>query len=85
MFEEPVTSKESWGPALLRLLLGIGLLVLIVWGCAALWVDGPSSRPLAGLLAAVFVLTSSWLLFFVRPFLRGTLACLLLFLFFLGW
>jgi hypothetical protein len=85
MFEEPVTSKESRGPALLRLLLRIGLLALIAWGCAALWVDGPSSRPLAGLMAAMFTLTSSWLLFFVRPFLRGALTCLLLFLLLLGW
>lgn len=85
MFEELVKSKKPWGSALLRLLLRVGMLVLIAWGCAALWVDGPSSRPLAAFLAAVFALTSSWLLFFVRPFWRGAALSLLLFLLLLGW
>jgi len=44
-----------------------------VWSAAALWIDGPASRPLAAapaeaLLAAVLVLLAR-----VRPFLRGCL------------
>lgn len=38
-----------------RLVLFGPLIVLVTaWACAAIWVDGPSSRPLAGILALVF-------------------------------
>ena len=33
-------------------LLAPVLLAAAAWACAALWIDGPASRPLAGLLAA---------------------------------
>jgi hypothetical protein len=85
MLEEPVTSKAPRGPAFLQFLLRAGILVLMAWGCAALWVDGPSSRPLAALLAAVFALASFGLLSFIKPFLRGAIASLLLVLILLGW
>ena len=85
MSEEPATRKEPRGSALLRFLIRAALLVLIAWGCAALWFDGPSSRPLAAVLAAVFGLGSSGLLFFVKPFRRGAIVCLLLFLLLFGW
>ena len=85
MSEEPVTKAETHGSALLRWLIRVALLVLIAWGCAALWFDGPSSRPLAALLVALFGLGSAWLLFFVRPFRRGTSAALLLLVLVLGW
>jgi len=39
-----------------RILLGLLCLLLGAWGAAALWFDGPASRPLAGVLAAVFFL-----------------------------
>jgi len=85
MANEPVRKTEPRGSALLRWLIRVALLVLIAWGCAALWFDGPSSRPLAALLVALFGLGSAWLLFFVRPFRRGTSAALLLLVLVLGW
>ena len=39
-----------------RILLGLVCLLLGGWGAAALWFDGPTSRPLAGMLAAAFFL-----------------------------
>ena len=85
MSEEPVTKTETRCSALLRVLIRVALLVLIAWGCAALWFDGPSSRPFAAALAAVFGLGSSGILFFVQPFRRGAVVCLLVFLLLLGW
>ncbi len=37
-----------------RLILWVVLLAATAWGSAALWFDGPASRPLAALLAAAF-------------------------------
>ncbi len=34
------------------------LLALIGWACAVLWIDGPASRPLAGLLAGGFAFSA---------------------------
>ena len=39
----------------------------IAWGTAALWIDGPSTRWLAGLLAALFALGAIAALLMVRP------------------
>src|SRR5262245_21300300 len=47
---------------------------LIAWGAAALWFDGPASRPLAGLLAAVFAVLAIAAIVRVRPLCRGLLA-----------
>lgn len=62
------------------------LLGTIAWGGAALWFDGPSRRPLAGLLAAGFVLCALALLVLLRrPAWRGLLAYGALFAVLLGW
>ncbi len=45
-----------------------------VWGSAAVWVDGPTSRPLAAGLALGFVALAAVLLFAIRPRWRGELA-----------
>ena len=55
--------------------------VLIAWSAAALWFDGPASRPLAGLAAAAFVVGALVLL--LRP--RGLVVFAFLFLAILGW
>ncbi len=47
------------------------LLATAAWSSAALWFDGPSSRPLAGVLAAGFVLVALTLLGALRPRWRG--------------
>ncbi len=76
----------------LALLRGLGplagwgvLLVLIAWGAAALWFDGPPSRPLAGALAATYVATALGLLIGLRPRRHGLAAFALLFAALLAW
>ena len=70
---------------LLHALLWPVLLVTIAWGCAVLWIDGPSSRPIAGALAGVFVLAALVVLIRFRPLRRGVAAYGVLFLVLLGW
>jgi hypothetical protein len=53
------------------LLLGPVLGGATLWACAALWLDGPASRPLAGALALGFAAASALLLLRVRPLRRG--------------
>jgi hypothetical protein len=79
------TSQRSFGLAVLRWLLRVPLVLAAGWGAAALWFDGPSSRPLAGGLAAAFVVTSLLLLFWIRPVRRGLLPFVLLFATVLLW
>lgn len=43
---------------LFRLLLAPPLALASLWACAALWIDGPASRPLAGGLAGGFALAA---------------------------
>ncbi len=68
-----------------RLLLWGLLLACVAWGAAALWFDGPASRPLAALLAAFFALGALTLLTGLRPWHRALTAFLLLFAGLLGW
>jgi hypothetical protein len=49
----------------------------VAWGALALWFDGPSSRVLAGTMAAGLALVSIALAALIRPFLRGLVAALL--------
>jgi len=60
----------------------IGLPIVLftaLWCLAALWIDGPSSRPAAALLCAGFVATAAGLLWRLRPLPRALLAYALLF------
>jgi hypothetical protein len=68
-----------------RLALWAILLAATAWGSAALWFDGPASRPLAGLLAAAWPLATLALLIRMHPRRRAYAACLLLFAVLLGW
>jgi hypothetical protein len=55
------------------------------WGALALWLDGPASRPLAGLVGAAFVAALALPLVRVRPAGRGFAASALVFLALVGW
>jgi hypothetical protein len=68
-----------------RLILWTVLLAATAWGSAALWFDGPASRPLAALLAAAYSLAVLALLIVVRPRRRAYAAFLVLFAVLLGW
>ena len=69
---------------ILRLaLLGPLLFVLTLWACAAIWIDGPAWRPLAGGLAVAFALAAGALAL-LRP-RRGLLAFGVLFALVAGW
>jgi hypothetical protein len=67
------------------LVLGVVLLLAVAWGSAALWFDGPASRPMAALLAVAFALAAVALLLTVRPKRRAFAAFLVLFPVLLGW
>jgi hypothetical protein len=67
------------------LILWIILLATTAWGSAALWFDGPDSRPLAALLAVSYALAAVVLLARVRPRRRGYAAFLVLFGLLLAW
>jgi hypothetical protein len=56
-----------------KLLLTPLLLAGVAWATAALWFDGPASRPLAGTLAAAFGLGSLLLFVRTRPAWRAAL------------
>lgn len=61
------------------------LLAGITWGSAALWFDGPASRPVAATLAAAFALAALALLVMVKPRRRANNFFLVLFIVVLGW
>jgi hypothetical protein len=59
--------------------IGLGLLSIPVfgyclWALAAVWIDGPSARPVAGALCAVLALAFLVCLVRVRPYRRALLA-----------
>jgi hypothetical protein len=69
---------------LVTILLAVVVIALMGWGAAALWFDGPASRPLAGLAAALFVVASLTVL--LRwPRWRGLIAFAVLFVALLAW
>jgi hypothetical protein len=67
------------------LLLAVLALGAWLWAAAALWLDGPASRPLAGALAGGFVLASLACAIGLRPRRRGALAAGVLFAGVLVW
>ena len=62
--------------SILTVVLSVIVLVGLTWGALALWLDGPSSRVLAGTMAAGLALVSIALAALIRPFLRGLVAAL---------
>ena len=66
-------------------LLALALPLSILWSCAALWIDGPAARPLAGALAVGFAIAAVAALALLRPFRRGLGVYALLTACVLGW
>lgn len=65
---------------LLLLLAGV-----VAWGAAALWIDGPLARWLAGLLEGILIIGSIGLLLFLRPFRRAVFGVIAAFVIVLVW
>jgi hypothetical protein len=68
-----------------HLAIWTALLTAAAWGSAALWFDGPATRPLAGLLAGAYALATLAVLIRVRPTRRAYAGALILFALLLGW
>ncbi len=68
-----------------RILVGPPLLALIAWGCAAIWIDGPASRPLAGSFAAAFAVALLGTLAWLRPRRRALVVFVVLLAAVGGW
>ncbi len=83
----PVSRRRPF--LLLRIILRVVLLAvffgLIVWSAAALWIDGPKSRILAGLLAVGFIVAAGALLVFTERFRNGVWAVLSLVVIVMAW
>jgi hypothetical protein len=81
--------RESVQHPLARVVAGLGMapvvLLAISWASLALWFDGPSSRPLAGLLAGGFLAAVVGVVAVVRPLGRGLVFVAVLWLLVLGW
>ena len=71
--------------ALLRGLVSLILALAILWAAAALWIDGPGSRALAGTLAGGLILVAVTAAVLVRPWGRAVLGVFLAFAVVLGW
>jgi hypothetical protein len=66
-------------------LLWLLALASIAWSSAALWFDGPTARPVAGLLSVGFAVAALALLVGLRPWWRGLVAYAALFALLLAW
>jgi len=73
----------------MKILLGILLSPVVigcaVWAVAALWIDGPQSRPLAGALAVAFATATLATFLVVRPMRRALGVFVVLFALVLAW
>lgn len=70
---------------LLALLVSPVVLLSALWAVAAVWIDGPSSRALAGGIGVAFVAAALAIFLIVRPMRRALLVYALLFGLVLGW
>ena len=68
-----------------RFLLCLLVMPFLLWAGAALWIDGPVHRVLAGLLVVGYFLAAAYLILYVRPFLHSLFGLILLGLLVLGW
>ena len=78
-------SVPRLGRVVLRIVLGLILALAVLWAAAALWIDGPGSRALAGALAGGLILAAVAAAVLVRPWRRTVLAVSVLFVAVLGW
>ncbi|MCX9156265.1 DUF4105 domain-containing protein [Niveibacterium sp. 24ML] len=57
----------------LRVLLGFAAFLLSLWALAAIWVDGPASRALAGSLCGAYLAGLALIMWKIKPFRRAAL------------
>ncbi len=69
----------------LRIAVSLLLALAVLWGAAALWIDGPDSRSLAGALAGGLVLIAGVAAVWVRPWSRTVAAIFVPFVMVLAW
>jgi hypothetical protein len=69
----------------LRLVVSLILALAILWAAAALWIDGPESRALAGTLAGGLILIAATGAVLVRPWRRAAVAVFAVFAVALAW
>jgi hypothetical protein len=69
----------------LRIAVSLILALAVLWAAAALWIDGPESRALAGALAGGLLLVALTAAVLVRPWRRAASAVSLVFAIVLGW
>ncbi len=65
--------------------LYLAVVLTALWACAALWIDGPSTRPLAGLLVAGYAVLTAIVLVRFRPVIRSAMLYAVPFAAVLGW
>ncbi|MEF8731366.1 MAG: hypothetical protein V5B40_05470 [Candidatus Accumulibacter meliphilus] len=59
---------------ILRLVISLALAIAILWAGAALWIDGPESRVLAGALVGAIVLIAGLAAVLLPPWSKAVLA-----------
>jgi len=69
----------------LRTAISILLLIATLWAAAALWIDGPESRALAGVLAGAVLLAAAVAAALVRPWWRAAVTVFVPFACVLAW
>jgi hypothetical protein len=69
----------------LRVAVSLALAIAILWAAAALWIDGPESRVLAGALAGLVLLVAGLAAVLVRPWWRAAVAVFVPVAIVLGW
>ena len=72
-------------PMFLRTFFAVFLLLFTIWGGAAIWLDAPISRTVAGILSGSFMVASAGSLLLVRPMGRALAISMLLCLGVLAW
>lgn len=73
------------GRVVVRIIISLVLALAILWAAAALWIDGPESRVLAGSLALGLVLIAGLAALLVRPWWRAIAAVFAPFAIVLAW
>jgi len=80
-----VSPLRAVGRIALGIACGLVLALGVVWAAAALWIDGPAARPLAGILAGGLVVAEIAIFVLLRPWGRAFLAGTALFAVVLMW
>jgi hypothetical protein len=70
---------------ILRLVVSLILASAVLWAAAAIWIDGPESRALAGTLAGALILIAVTAALLIRPRRRAMVAVFVPFVLVLAW